>query len=220
MMKKQLLLVVLLLSAVITNAQTQRITGTVTAQDDKGTLPGVNVKVGETQIGTSTDANGKYSINVPANSKTLIFSFIGFATQEVPINGQEVINVALVTSNRQLGEVVVTALGISRQEKSLGYAAQQIKGENLTMTRQQDLNTSLAGKVSGVQILGGSGARFGASTVRIRGINSLQGGNPIYVVNGVITDPNAVNNDDIEALTVLKGPAATALYGQRQQREP
>ncbi|MCQ6958662.1 SusC/RagA family TonB-linked outer membrane protein [Mucilaginibacter aquariorum] len=215
MMKKQLLLVFLLLSAVITNAQTRRITGTVTAQDDKGILPGVNVKVGETQIGTSTDANGKYSINVPENSKTLIFSFIGFATQEVPINGQEVINVALVTSNRQLGEVVVTALGISRQEKSLGYAAQQIKGENLTMTRQQDLNTSLAGKVSGVQILGGSGARFGASTIRIRGINSLQGGNPIYVVNGVITDPNAVNNDDIEALTVLKGPAATALYGQR-----
>jgi hypothetical protein len=76
MMKKQLLLVVLLLSAVITNAQTQRITGTVTAQDDKGTLPGVNVKVGETQIGTSTDANGKYSINVPANSKTLIFSLL------------------------------------------------------------------------------------------------------------------------------------------------
>ena len=179
MMKKQLLLVVLLLSVVIANAQTRRITGTVTSQDDKGTLPGVNVKVGETQIGTSTDVNGKYSINVPANSKTLIFSFIGFATQEVPINGQEVINVALVTSNRQLGEVVVTALGISRQEKSLGYAAQQIKGENLTMTRQQDLNTSLAGKVSGVQILGGSGARFGASTIRIRGINSLQGGNPI-----------------------------------------
>ncbi|TSD64063.1 SusC/RagA family TonB-linked outer membrane protein [Inquilinus sp. KBS0705] len=214
-MNRVLLLIFLIFNAFAVTAQTTTVTGTVTAQEDKGSLPGVSVRVKGTQAGAVTDVNGKYSINVPAGGTTLVFSFIGFANQEVPINGQSVINVALANSSQQLGEVVVTALGISRQEKSLGYAAQQIKGENLTMTRQQDLNTSLAGKVSGVQILGGSGAKFGTSTVRIRGINSLQGGNPIYVVNGVVTDPNAINNDDVESLTVLKGPAATALYGQR-----
>lgn len=214
-MNRVLLLIILIFNAAMVSAQTKTITGTVTAQQDKGTLPGVSVRVKGGQGGTVTDGNGRYSINVPDNNATLVFSFIGFTTKEVPVAGQTVIDVALSESSQQLGEVVVTALGISRQEKSLGYAAQQIKGENLTMTRQQDLNTSLAGKVSGVQILGGSGARFGASTIRIRGINSLQGGNPIYVVNGVITDPNAVNNDDVESLTVLKGPAATALYGQR-----
>ncbi|MFA6247942.1 MAG: SusC/RagA family TonB-linked outer membrane protein [Mucilaginibacter sp.] len=205
----------LFFSATVVTAQAQTVTGTVTARSDKGTLPGVSVKVKEAAGGTVTDANGKFSINVPAGGKTLVFSFIGFTPQEVPINGQSTINIVLAESSQELGEVVVTALGISREAKSLGYAAQQIKGENLTMTRQTDFNTSLAGKVAGVQILGGSGAKFGTSTVRIRGINSLSGGNPIYVVNGVITDPNAVNNDDVESLTVLKGPAATALYGQR-----
>jgi TonB-linked SusC/RagA family outer membrane protein len=213
-MNKLLFAMGFLLSCNALLAQTT-IIGTVTAQDDKGALPGVSVRVLNGQAGAITDVSGHYRLQVPAGATTLVFSYIGFATQQVPINARTVINVALATGNRQLGEVVVTALGISRQQKSLGYAAQQIRGENLTMTRQQDVNTALAGKVSGVQVLGGSGARFGASTIRIRGINSLQGGNPIYVVNGVVTDPNAVNNDDIESLTVLKGPAATALYGQR-----
>lgn len=214
-MNRILLLIFFLFNVAVVAAQNRTVTGTVTAATDKGILPGVSVRVKESQAGTVTDATGRYSISVPANATTLVFSFVGFAPQEVAIDGRTSINVALAESNQQLGEVVVTALGISRQEKSLGYAAQQIKGENLTMTRQQDFNTALAGKVSGVQILGGSGAKFGASTVRIRGINSLSGGNPIYVVNGVITDPNAINNDDVESLTVLKGPAATALYGQR-----
>ena len=214
-MNRLLLLTMLFFSAAVVTAQAQTVTGTVTARSDKGILPGVSVKVKEAQGGTVTDVNGKFSINVPAGGKTLVFSFVGFAAQEVPINGRNNIDVALAESSQELGEVVVTALGISRSEKSIGYAAQQIKGENLTMTRQADFNTSLAGKVSGVQILGGSGAKFGTSTIRIRGINSLSGGNPIYVVNGVVTDPNAVNNDDVESLTVLKGPAATALYGQR-----
>jgi TonB-linked SusC/RagA family outer membrane protein len=214
-MNRFFLLIILIANAFVVSAQTKTVTGTVTAKSDKGPLPGVTVKVKEAQAGAITDANGKFSINLPAGGNTLVFSFLGFANQEVVIGGRSEINVELAESSQVLGEVVVTALGISRQEKSLGYAAQQIKGENLTMTRQQDFNTSLAGKVSGVQILGGSGARFGTSTVRIRGINSLQGGNPIYVVNGVVTDPNAINNDDVETLTVLKGPAATALYGQR-----
>jgi TonB-linked SusC/RagA family outer membrane protein len=196
-------------------AQNHPIKGTVTDRQDNSSIPGVSVRVKGTTLGTVTDNNGAYNINVPEGATTLVFSFIGYQTQELAINGQATVNAVLVAQNQQLGEVIVTALGISRQQKSLGYAAQQIKAEELTMTRQQDINTALAGKVSGVQILGGSGARFGASTIRIRGINSLQGGNPIYVVNGVVTDPNAINNDDVASLTVLKGPAATALYGQR-----
>jgi TonB-linked SusC/RagA family outer membrane protein len=214
-MNRLFLLIILIFNVAVLSAQTKMVTGTVTAKSDQGPLPGVSVRVKNSQTGAVTDANGKFSLNVPAGGNTLVFSFLGFANQEVMIGDQSVINVELAESNQQLGEVVVTALGISRQEKSLGYAAQQIKGDKLTMTRQQDFNTSLAGKVSGVQILGGSGAKFGTSTVRIRGVNSLAGGNPIYVVNGVVTDPNAINNDDVESLTVLKGPAATALYGQR-----
>ena len=214
-MSKVLLFLIFIFSVVNVSAQTRTIKGRVTAQEDGGALPGVSVTVSGTQTGTLTNANGVYSVNVPANARTLVFTYIGYNQQQVAINGRDSVNVVLTANNQQLGEVIVTALGITRQERSVGYAAQQIKGENLSMTRQQDINTSLAGRISGIQILGGSGARFGGSTIRIRGVNALQGGNPIYVVNGVVTDPNAVNGDDIETMTVLKGPAATALYGQR-----
>ncbi|WP_419701175.1 SusC/RagA family TonB-linked outer membrane protein [Mucilaginibacter sp. NFX135] len=215
-MEKRLLLVLcgILLAVTQLFAQSQTITGTVTAKEDGLPLPGVTVKVKGTSTGTQTGVNGKFSLNVPPNA-ILSFSFIGYTTQDVPVGGKSQLNVVLVSSSKGLNEVIVTALGISRQQKSLGYAAQAVKGDDLTVTKQSDLNTALAGKIAGVQVLGGSGAKFGTSTIRIRGVNSLSGGNPIYVVNGVVTDPNAVNNDDIESLTVLKGPAATALYGQR-----
>ena len=214
---KQILLflsISLFMGVSLATAQTRTITGTVTAADDKQPLPGVTVQVKGTTTGTQTDPSGKFSLNVSANA-TIIFSFIGYNSQELPAGTNSTLNVMLTQSSRGLNEVIVTALGISRQQKSLGYAAQQVKGDDLTVTKQSDLNTALAGKIAGVQVLGGSGAKFGTSAIRIRGVNSLSGGNPIYVVNGVVTDPNAVNNDDIESLTVLKGPAATALYGQR-----
>lgn len=215
-MKKGLLLILcnFLLAATQLFAQSHAVNGVVTAQDDGLPLPGVSVKVKGTNIGAQTGADGKYSLNV-ANNATLVFSFIGYSAQEVPVGNKSNLNVVLVPASHGLNEVIVTALGISRQQKSLGYAAQAVKGDDLSVTKQSDLNTALAGKIAGVQVLGGSGAKFGTSTIRIRGVNSLSGGNPIYVVNGVVTDPNAVNNDDIESLTVLKGPAATALYGQR-----
>ncbi|MGN8071680.1 SusC/RagA family TonB-linked outer membrane protein [Mucilaginibacter sp. SG564] len=215
-MEKRLLLVLcgILLAVTQLFAQSQTITGTVTAKEDGLPLPGVTVKVKGTTTGTQTGINGKFSLNAPPNA-ILSFSFIGYTTLDVPVGGKSQLNVVLVASSKGLNEVIVTALGISREQKSLGYAAQAVKGDDLTVTKQSDLNTALAGKIAGVQVLGGSGAKFGTSTIRIRGVNALQGGNPIYVVNGVITDPNGVNNDDIESLTVLKGPAATALYGQR-----
>jgi TonB-linked SusC/RagA family outer membrane protein len=195
-------------------AQDIAVSGKVTSTEDGSLLPGVNITVKGTSRGASTNASGEYELNAPAGS-TLVFSFIGFTTQEVKIGNQTVINVSLVADAAQLQEVVVTALGIKQQEKAIGYAVQQIKGENLTQTKQVDVNTALAGRVAGVQVLGGSGAKFGTSSIRIRGINNLSGGNPIYVVDGVVTEPNYVNTDDVETLTVLKGPSATALYGQR-----
>ncbi|MGF7038026.1 SusC/RagA family TonB-linked outer membrane protein [Mucilaginibacter lappiensis] len=215
-MKKSLLLILCSFFLAVSQlfAQNHTVVGTVTAKEDGLPLPGVTVKLKGTNTGTQTNADGKYSLTAPANG-TLVFSFIGYNTQDALIDGKSNLNVVMQPAAHGLNEVIVTALGISRQQKSLGYAAQQVKGDDLTVTKQSDLNTALAGKIAGVQVLGGSGAKFGTSTIRIRGVNSLSGGNPIYVVNGVITDPNAVNNDDIESLTVLKGPAATALYGQR-----
>ncbi|SDG69252.1 SusC/RagA family TonB-linked outer membrane protein [Mucilaginibacter sp. P19] len=215
-MKKRLLLILCSFVFAVTQlfAQNHTVTGTVTAKEDGLPLPGVSVKIKGTTTGTQTTIDGKFSLSVP-NNAVLSFSFIGYATQDVPVGASANLKVVLEASARGLNEVIVTALGITRQQKSLGYAAQQVKGDDLTVTKQSDLNTALAGKIAGVQVLGGSGAKFGVSTIRIRGINSLSGGNPIYVVNGVITDPNAVNNDDIESVSVLKGPAATALYGQR-----
>ncbi|MBB6128151.1 carboxypeptidase-like regulatory domain-containing protein [Mucilaginibacter lappiensis] len=215
-MEKRILLVLCCILLAVTQlfAQSRTITGTVTAKEDGLPLPGVTVKVKGTSAGTQTGVNGKFSLNAPPNA-ILLFSFIGYTTQDVHAGAGNELNVVLVSSSKGLNEVIVTALGISRQQKSLGYAAQAVKGDDLTVTKQSDLNTALAGKIAGVQVLGGSGAKFGTSTIRIRGVNSLSGGNPIYIVNGVVTDPNAVNNDDIESLTVLKGPAATALYGQR-----
>ncbi|GHB77913.1 SusC/RagA family TonB-linked outer membrane protein [Persicitalea jodogahamensis] len=194
-------------------AQDRTVSGKVTAEDGS-VLPGVNISIKGTTRGTNTNGEGTYSISAPANS-TLIFSFIGFKNTEVPVGNQSTINVSLTTDVNQLNEVVVTALGISRDKKALGYSVQEVKGENLTVARDQNVGNALAGKVAGVQVLGQSGAKFGTPNIRIRGINSLTGNDPLYVVDGTPTDISQVNMDDVESLTVLKGPSATALYGNR-----
>ncbi len=127
-----------------------------------------------------------------------------------------VINVTLKSDAAQLNEVVVTALGISREKKSLTYTAQSINSEKLTVSRDANVGNALAGKIAGVQVLGQSGAKFGSPNIRIRGVNSLTGGDPLYVVDGTpVGNISDVNMDDVENLTVLKGPSATALYGNR-----
>lgn len=216
-MMKKILLQILCFTVLFTSAfaQDRTVNGTVTDKADGQPLPGVSVKVKGTQTGSVTDANGKYQIKA-ASGSILTFTYIGYATMDSPVGSSSSLNISLTTDSKQLGEVVVTALGISREKRSVGYALQAVKGDDLSQTKQTDLNTALAGKVAGVQFLGGSGAKFGNSTIRIRGVNNLSGGNPIYVVNGtIVTDASAINNDDIESLSVLKGPAATALYGQR-----
>ena len=199
-------------------AQERTVTGTVTSSEDGLPIPGASVKVKEApSVVVASGPDGKFSLRVPANGRTLVITYLGFLSKEVAISANGLVNVSLIPNTQTLGEVVVTsALGVSRTERSVGTAQQSLKAEEITQARQPDLNTALAGKIAGVQVLGGSGARFGTSSIRIRGINSIAGGaDPLFVVDGVVVPSTSVNMDDVEDLTVLKGPAATSLYGQR-----
>ncbi|WP_420147741.1 SusC/RagA family TonB-linked outer membrane protein [Spirosoma sp.] len=214
-MRKLLLTQLLLcLFAMPLLAQDIAVSGKVTSAEDGSVLPGVNITIKGTSRGTSSDASGTFQLNAPANS-TLVFSFIGFTTQELAIGNRTTLNVVLNPDASQLQEVVVTALGISREKKALNYAVQDLKSDKLNFARDQNVGNALAGKIAGVQVLGQSGAKFGNPSIRIRGVNSLSGGDPLYVVDGTPTDISQVNMDDVENLTVLKGPSATALYGNR-----
>lgn len=228
-----LLLLPLLCWSGLALAQSREVTGRITAASDNTPLPGVSVVVKGTTTGTSSSTDGTYRVAVPQGG-TLVFSFIGFDTREVQVGNQTTIDIALAANTSQLKEVVVTALGIERSERSLGYATQQVAGENLTFTKEQNVLGSLAGKVSGVQVVGSSGASMGGTQkIMIRGVNSVTGaGQPLIVVDGTpISNANYsgstgadygnlgqdVNPEDIESVNVLKGPAASALYGIRGQ---
>ncbi|MEZ4904016.1 MAG: SusC/RagA family TonB-linked outer membrane protein [Spirosomataceae bacterium] len=205
--------VAMLFSGLSLFAQDRTITGKVTA-DDGSVLPGVSVTVRGTTRGSTTDGEGNYKVSAP-NGSQLVFSFIGFSNQEVAIGNQSVINVKMLPDVSQLQEVVVTALGISRDKRAINTSVQEIKSDKLTAARDANVGNALAGKIAGVQVLGQSGAKFGTPNIRVRGVNSLTGGDPLYIVDGTPTDINAVNMDDVESLSVLKGPSATALYGNR-----
>ncbi|MFD0993125.1 SusC/RagA family TonB-linked outer membrane protein [Tenacibaculum geojense] len=189
----------------ISFAQDRTISGTVS--DETGPLPGVSVLKKGTSQGTETDFDGKFSIQAKTGD-ILVFSFVGMQTKEVAVSSSNNLSVTLESGN-VLDEVVVTALGIKREKKSLGFAQQTVKAEQLTQTREVDINNSIAGRVAGVQILGAPSSGFGNALVRLRGEQDL-----LYVVDGVKVDNAAdINTDDIEDLSVLKGSAATALYG-------
>jgi TonB-linked SusC/RagA family outer membrane protein len=215
-------------------AQGVQVTGNVTGADDGSALPGVSVVVRGTTIGAVTDFEGNYSITVPDASATLMFSFVGMLTQEVAMDGQTTLNVVLESTSTELDEVVVTALGVSREKKSLGYSVQEVDGEAVSGTAQSNFASSLSGKVSGVQIKAPS-TMGGSSNVLIRGSTSMTGNNqPLYVIDGVPVDNSNyatgsdgwggfdygnvaqdLNPNDIESISVLKGAAASALYGSR-----
>ena len=190
------------------------ITGTITDKSG-GPLVGASIVVKGTTNGSVTNVDGNFSLQVPNNASTLIVSYVGSTSKEIAIGTSNVIDVILDEDESILSEYVVTALNISRSKKSLGYTVQELKGENLTLARDGNVANALAGKVAGVQVLGQSGAKFGTPNIRVRGVNSLTGGDPLYVVDGTPTDISQVNMDDVENLSVLKGPAATALYGNR-----
>ena len=230
--KLTLFLACFVLGMGIAFAQT-RVTGTVTAEEDGLPIVGASVQVVGSQVGTATDVDGAFTLNVPSGKNTLRVSYIGMITQEVPISSN--MTIVLKSSDTQLDEVVVTAMGIKREAKALGISATQVKGDVITQARTNDIMSSLAGKVAGVQIGESSSDPGTSKSVIIRGVSSLSGSNqPLYVVDGVPLNnsatyssdglnsgydfgngANAVNPNDVESMTILKGAAATALYGSR-----
>ncbi|WP_027303311.1 SusC/RagA family TonB-linked outer membrane protein [Rudanella lutea] len=195
-------------------AQDQQVTGRVVSKTDGQGLPGVSVLVKGTTTGTATDANGDFQLNVPSGA-VLQFSMIGMTSQEVPVGNQTVINVQLADDARALEEVVVVGYGTQRKIDVTGSVA-QVKGEELARQPVLSATQALQSKVSGVQIIN-SGAPGQAPTVRIRGTGTLLGGaDPLYVVDGIITeDIRNINTADITSVDVLKDASATAIYGVR-----
>lgn len=217
-MKRALLLVACLVASIVTALAQTTVRGTVVTPAGEPVVGAYVVVSGQSTLGTITDAQGAFSIaNVPSSAKEVIASCIGMKTVAMAISGA-VLKIVMEEDNEFLDEVVVTAQGLTRKEKSLGYSTVKIDGEKLTMSRQTDLGNSLAGKVSGARFFSTSGAEFDSGSIVIRGTNawnSAAGSEPIYVVDGTITNKNAVNMDDVQSVNVLKGPAATALYGSQ-----
>lgn len=236
MKKYALFFVLVLLSMSILQAQTVQITGKVTSAEDGNPIPGVSVIVKGTTVGTTTDFDGNYTLNVPANSNALVFSFVGLKSQELVIGGRNRIDIVMEPDVVGLEEVVVTALGISREKKSLGYATQEVKGDQVAPVKSDNFINSLSGKVSGVQIRANNNIG-GSTNVVIRGSKSLfQSNQALFVIDGVPVDNSNTNNagqrtgrsgydygnaasdinpNDIESISILKGAAASALYGSR-----
>ncbi|MBM1105119.1 SusC/RagA family TonB-linked outer membrane protein [Aurantibacter crassamenti] len=213
----------------------QTVTGSVTAAADGMPLPGVTILIKGTTNGTSADFDGNYKIDVPDENSILVFSYLGFETQEISVAGKTTINVLLNEDAQALDEVVVTALGIKREEKSLGYSVENVAAEELTRVAQENVLNSLSGKVAGVTLNNTGGAGSSVSMV-IRGAISLSSDNqPLFVVDGVpiantlnniggfgdrnpVDYGNAISDLDpqsIENVSILKGPSAAALYGSR-----
>jgi TonB-linked SusC/RagA family outer membrane protein len=214
-------------------AQVTKVTGVVTSADDGEPVVGASVLVEGTTTGTITDLDGNFEIaQLPEGAKNLIVSYIGMVTQRVAVKPGRLV-VVLKSDSQALDEVVVTAMGMKRSEKTLGYASTTVKSDNLDLGKSGSVMGGLSGKVAGVQITS-AGATGASQKVLIRGISSLNGNSPLYIVDGVpITnervsaDPsdtsttdfgngaNDINADDVESVTVLKGASATALYGSR-----
>ena len=232
-----LLVLIIVFSAVNTFAQTTTttITGTITDSTDGMELPNVTVLEKGTTNGTTSDFNGKYSIKISSKNAVLMFSYLGFKTVEVPLNGENVVNISLEEGGEALDEIVITAFGFEKKTKSVGYSITQVKGDELNRvnTGGNPLQ-ALRGKVAGVNISNGATGIKGSARVVIRGNSSFNGANqPLYIIDGISLQNqqlgsagewggadtgdglSAINPDDIKSISVLKGGAAAALYGSR-----
>lgn len=233
--------VLFLFYAATTYAQNGSIEGTVTNAQTGETLPGVNIYIMELDRGVATDSEGSFQIDdVEYGTYTFRASYVGFETYEKSVTVNQpttVLNIELNSDTKLLGDVVVTAFGLSREEKSLGYSVAEISGDQVSMVDNSNIVGSLAGKVSGVQVIGTSGANIGGSEkIRLRGANGLSDGQPLFVVNGTPISNESfsagnstfgqrgrdfgnlaqdLNLQDVESVSVLKGAAASALYGNR-----
>ena len=237
-MKKKLTSVLLFLamSVGVVSAQTSKVTGKVIGEDGEPVI-GASIIVKGTTVGTVTDFDGNFELEVPANGKQLVISYIGMKSKEVVVSSN--VNVTLMSDTQNLDEVVVTAMGISKEKKALGYAVQDVKSDELTQGANTSLSGALQGKVSGIDIASSSGMPGASSKIMIRGARSFTGDNsPLYVIDGMpIASTADVNTDtmnngsvsgadyanravdldpnDIESINILKGQAASALYGMR-----
>lgn len=190
------------------------VTGTV-VEDNGSPLPGVNVLVKGTTRGSVTDANGKFSISVDSENDVLVFSFIGFVTQEVPLNGQSSLNVTLVTDTQTLNEVVVVGYGTQEKKDVTGSVA-SVKGAEIENLPVASASQSLQGRASGVNIVRSGGAPGNAGSIRVRGVGTINDADPLIVIDGVpASNINDVNPNDIESIEILKDASASAIYGTR-----
>jgi TonB-linked SusC/RagA family outer membrane protein len=242
-MKKLLCMVMLLMTGLLQQvyAQDRTISGRVTDRASGQGLPGATVLVKGTAVGASTNADGGFSLSVPASATTLTISSIGYSSVDQAIGADATYNVALATDVKQLNEVVVTAVGIERQEKALPYSVDVVSSRSLTQGRETNPIAALQGKIAGANIAGSSGGVNSSKRITLRGTRSFQGENqPLFVVDGIIINNSSIqsgsganggqsvtsvnqvdvgnrvgdiNPDDIETITVLKGPSAAALYG-------
>ncbi|MBT1689823.1 SusC/RagA family TonB-linked outer membrane protein [Dawidia soli] len=232
-MKYVLLIVFSMVAVLHVRGQSQTVSGVVRETEGNTPLPGVSILLKGTTIGTFSDAEGRYAIDVPANA-TLVFSFIGYTTQEVAVGTQTSLDLSMQPNLELLSEVTVTALGIKREKKTLGYAVADIGNENIAGNGETNPLASIAGKVAGVNIAQTTAGPTGSTRVVIRGIRGLKDNSqPLYVIDGVpAVNSNIgsasqwggfdlgdglsdVNPNDIESISVLKGSAASALYGSR-----
>ncbi|NLA25024.1 MAG: TonB-dependent receptor plug domain-containing protein, partial [Bacteroidales bacterium] len=239
MLNNKLIKILLITSLIwvsgLLSAQSFQVNGVISDADDNTTVIGASIVVKNTKLGTITDFDGNFSLQTNTPNDTLIISFIGYKTQTIPLKGRNIINVKLVQEVTVLDDVVVTALGIKREKKSLGYSVTELSGEDLQTAKDANVMNQLSGKVAGLEISSASGGSASSSKIVMRGYNSLTGDNQaLVVVDGVPIDNSTVssaagewggrdfgsgvsdiNPDDIESISVLKGASASALYGSR-----
>ncbi len=240
-MRALIILLFLFISGSIAAQKT--VSGVVISNEDDQPMIGVNILIKGTASGDITDFDGRFSIEVPSEESVLVFSYTGFVTQEIAVADQNNLNIRMDLNTASLGEIVVTAIGIAADKSNLGYSIQSVKADDVQNSGETNLVAALAGKAAGVQVTSSGGTAGAAAQIRIRGNKTIIGRNaPLFVVDGIPIDNSTytsadspedavsdlgsggVNNsnraidlnpDDIESMTVLKGPAATALYGIR-----
>ncbi|MFN4314034.1 MAG: SusC/RagA family TonB-linked outer membrane protein [Chitinophagaceae bacterium] len=234
-MRQFCLLAMLLLSGFLAIAQNRTLTGLLKNSQTGEGIPSATIRVKGKNIQATTDATGSFSISVPAGNVVLEISSVGYATKTVSIDaGEDRVMLSLDASTEELGEVVVTALGISKQSRKLGYAVTTVDGAVMNQARETNVANSLTGRVAGLKVAGTNGGPGGTVKLLLRGLPSINGaGSPLFVINGVPMDNTQrgsagewggsdngdgignINPDDVESMTVLKGQSASALYGSR-----
>ena len=202
-----------LLLAANVNAQQGRVTGRVVEASTGQALPGVTVQVQGTTTGAITQADGTYSVNLPAGSNTLIFSFIGFATQEVNVAGRTVVDVVMVEEVTALEDVVVTGYSVERKKDIIGSVS-VVNTDDMQSMASSNALVQMQGRVSGVQITS-DGSMDGSSKMRVRGFGSFAGADPLYIIDGVPGNIDRLNPNDIQSVQVLKDAASSSIYGAR-----